>query len=227
MFSLFFILVGYILGSIPFGYIFSKIAGKNILEIGWRKTSASNVFRNVGFFPALGTVLGDTGKGFLAVYLAKKFGFPVFIQAFCGVAAILGHNWSIFIKFAGGRGIATFLGALFALSPKILGLSLLVFFLVTIICTSPIGTIAFLLATIFFSFQAGQLTKVGLLPLFSLGPIFLKRLSPIKELSLQKKDIILNRLLFDDDFPKFDFGILKIIKKLTEKINKDKIKVVR
>ncbi|PIV45004.1 MAG: acyl-phosphate glycerol 3-phosphate acyltransferase, partial [Candidatus Nealsonbacteria bacterium CG02_land_8_20_14_3_00_37_10] len=53
------------MGSIPFGYIFSKISGKEILKMGWRKTSGSNVFRNIGVWQGVATGLGDVGKGFL------------------------------------------------------------------------------------------------------------------------------------------------------------------
>ncbi len=217
MSSLIIILVSYLLGAIPFGYIFSKMAGKNILEIGWRKTSGSNVFRNVGFWPGLATAVGDIGKGFLAVYLAQNLGFSPQIQALSGVAAIIGHNWSCFIKFAGGRGIGTFVGAFLALSPKILGLSFIPLFLLAVIWNSSIGTILFLLTTVILCWRTNQLGGIGLLPTISILPIFLKRLSPIKEISLNKPELIRNRLLFDDDIAHFDLKIIKLIKRLTKK----------
>jgi glycerol-3-phosphate acyltransferase PlsY len=192
----------YLLGSIPFGFIFTKIfTKKNILEIGWKKTSGSNVFKNVGFLPGALTGICDILKGSLAVYLARKFGFSLEIQSLCALFAVLGHNWSCFLKFAGGRGIGTFLGALLILSPKILFFSILpTLFLVSFLDTS-IATIFFLFFSIFFSFKENLLGSVGLLPILSLFPIFLKRLSPIKEISLKKPELVKNRLLFDDDSP--------------------------
>lgn len=214
---IFILLLGYLFGSIPFGYVFSKIAGKNILEIGWKKTSGSNVFKSVGFWPGLATIIGDIGKGFFTVWLARHLGFPPSIQALSGLTAIFGHNWSVFIRFAGGRGIATFIGALLALSPKIFFPSFLLFLLLALIWNTSFGTIAFLLTSIILSWKSNQLGGEVLLSTTSLFPIFLKRLSPIRELSFQKKDLIINRLLFDDDVSKFDSRFLNLIKRLTKR----------
>jgi len=221
--SIFYIILAYLLGSIPFGYLISKFSGKDILKIGWKKTSGSNVFRNVGAGQGVLTGILDVGKGFLAVWLAQHFSLSIQIQALCGVAAVAGHNWSCFLKFAGGRGIGTFIGAFLALSPGILGYSLIPLLVLALIWNAAIGTIFFLIAAIILTEQFGQLATIGILPLVSLLPIFIKRLSPIRELSWEKKDIIRNRLIFDDNIPRFDLRIEKIIRKLTKKTNSDKI----
>ena len=215
--SVIFIIIAYLLGSIPFGYIFSKISRMEILKIGWRKTSGSNVFRYVGFWQGLATGLGDVGKGALAVWLAQISGQSLPVQALCGVAAVTGHNWSCFLKLAGGRGIGTFIGAFLVLSPKILGFSLIPLLLLALIWNAAIGTILFLITAIILVIYFGQLGTIGLLPLISLLPVFIKRLSPIKELSLKKGEIIRNRLIFDDDIPCFDLRIVRIYKRLTKK----------
>ena len=215
--SVIFIIIAYLLGSIPFGYIFSKISRMEILKIGWRKTSGSNVFRYVGFWQGLATGLGDVGKGALAVWLAQISGQSLPVQALCGVAAVTGHNWSCFLKLAGGRGIGTFIGAFLVLSPKILGFSLIPLLLLALIWNAAIGTILFLITAIILVIYFGQLGTIGLLPLVSLLPVFIKRLSPIKELSLKKGEIIRNRLIFDDDIPCFDLRIVRIYKRLTKK----------
>ncbi len=216
--SVFYIILAYLLGSIPSGFLVTRWScGKDILEIGWRKTSGSNVFRNVGKWQGLITGILDVGKGALAVFLAQRAGFSVQIQALCGVAAVTGHNWSIFLKFAGGRGIGTFIGALLALSPGILGYSLIPLILLALIWNASIGTIFFLITAIVLTAYFGQLETVGLLPSVSLFPIFLKRLSPIKELSLKKKDLIRNRLIFDDNIPRFDLRIQRLFGRLTKK----------
>jgi glycerol-3-phosphate acyltransferase PlsY len=216
--NLFFILLGYLLGSLPFGYIITKLStGKNILEIGWRKTSGSNVFRNVGFWQGFLTGILDLAKGALAVFLAQKFGLSPQTQALSGLAAILGHNWSLFLRFAGGRGIATFIGAFLILSPKILGLSLLILVFFAIFWNSSIGTIFFLISSIVFAQYLGGLATIGYFPLLCILPIFIKRLSPIKEISLKNKELIRNRLIFDNDQFCSEWRIKKIIKNLTKK----------
>ena len=213
--NILYIIWAYILGSIPFGYLITRFStGKNILEIGWRKTSGSNVFKNIGFWQGFLTGILDLWKGWLAVFLAQKAGLSLQTQALCGVAAVTGHNWSIFLKFAGGRGIGTLIGAFLALSPGILGYSLIPFALLALIWNASIGTIFFLLTAIILMAYFGQLGTIGLLPLVSLLPIFIKRLSPIRELSFKKGGLIRNRLLFDNDELCLDLRIKRIIRKI-------------
>ena len=221
--NIFYIILAYLLGSFPSGYLISKFSKKDILKIGWKKTSGSNVFRNVGKWQGALTGILDIGKGFLAVWLAQYFNLSIQIQALCGVAAVAGHNWSCFLKFAGGRGIGTFIGAFLVLSPGILGYSLIPLLVLALIWNAAIGTIFFLIVAIILTGQFGQLATIGILPLVSLLPIFIKRLSPLRELSWEKKDIIRNRLIFDDNIPRFDLRVEKIIRKLTKKTNSDKV----
>ena len=207
------LIFSYLLGSIPFGFIFTKIfAKKNILEIGWRKTSGSNVFRHVGVLPGVLTGVFDVLKGTLAVYLARKLGFSLEIQSLCALFSVLGHNWSIFLKFAGGRGIGTFIGCLLILDPKILFYSLIPFLTFTLILDTSIATILFLLCAIFLSLK----TQVLIFTLLVFFFILFKRLSPIGELSIKNKNLILARLIFDDE--KFHkMRIQKIVQGLTKK----------
>jgi len=210
-----YIFFSYLLGSIPFGHIITKLSTKkNILEIGWRKTSGSNVFKNVGKWQGTLTGILDVLKGFLAVFLAQKLGFPLYIQALSGVAAVSGHNWSCFIRFAGGRGIGTLIGAFFALSPGILKLSLIPFVILALIWNASIGTILFLLTSIILGFYF-QVETVVILCAVSLIPIFIKRLSPIRELKRaeNRKSLFLNRLIFDNDKPCLDLRIKRIFKR--------------
>lgn len=237
--SIFLIVLSYLLGSLPFGYLLTRFStGKNILEIGWRKTSGSNVFKNVGKWQGILTGVLDVSKGFFAVFLAQNFGLSPFFQVLCGLSAVTGHNWSIFLKlaplekparapsiigkignfltgFAGGRGIGTFIGAFLALSPKILGLAVIPLFLLALIWDASLATILFLITAIILSFYFHQFGTAGLFSLIALVPIFVKRLSPMKELSLKKPRQIRNRLIFDDDEAKLDLRIKRIIKRLT------------
>ena len=200
-----FLLLSYILGSIPFAYIVTKIrSGKNIYDVGWKKSSGSNVTKNIGILEGALTMFLDIGKAFLAVYLAKQYGLNDSIQVLCGLMAIIGHNWSIFMNFKGGRGLATLMGALLVLSPKVLFIVLIPTILFAIAWTASIGTIISLLVGIFISFKGGLMFEpAGYLFILSLIPIFIKRLSPIKEVletkGEKRKELIENRLLFDQD----------------------------
>ena len=219
MFNILWIVISYLFGSIPFGYLITTFStGKNILEIGWRKTSGSNVFRNVGKWQGVLTGILDLLKGYLAVFGAQKFGLTIEVQVLSGMAAVVGHNWSIFLKFAGGRGIGTMIGAFLALSPKILGLALIPFLFFAIIWNSSIGTLLFFPSAIFISIFPSSFSDCGVAGIFSffvLIPVLIKRLSPVKEIFpiKEKKILIRNRLLFDNDQAFFDLKIKKFFKK--------------
>lgn len=215
-----YIIFSYLLGSIPLGYIITKLSTKkNILEIGWRKTSGSNVFTNVGKWQGILTGVFDVLKGFFVVRLAQNLELSTQTQILSGVAAVIGHNWSLFLGFAGGRGIGTFAGAFWAFSSDILKLSLIPGILLTLIWTASIGTILFLLFTIILSFCLNQNDVAGLFTLLSLGPIFLKRLSPLVEIkkAQERTSLIMNRLIFDDDSPPQEWRIEKMVNFLTKR----------
>jgi glycerol-3-phosphate acyltransferase PlsY len=121
-------LMGYLLGAIPFGVIISrKFAKKDILQEGSGKTGMTNVLRTAGKKAAAVSLLLDMGKGALAVALAglvfnSKFvitsgtlPWKEFAKVMAAASAIFGHNWSVFLKFKGGRGVATLMGGLAAL----------------------------------------------------------------------------------------------------------------
>lgn len=110
--------VAYVLGSIPWGYLITVIVkGVDIRQYGSGKTGTSNVLRSVGGrYAALALVL-DLSKGLLAVYLARAAADGPAPEVAAGLMALVGHNWSIFLGFKGGRGIATGLGALLVMAP--------------------------------------------------------------------------------------------------------------
>ena len=198
---IFFLVLAYLLGSLPFGYFFTKIfSRKNILEIGWKKTSGSNVFKHVGTIPGIFTAIFDISKGFLAVFLAKKFHLNQEVQCLAGVLTIIGHNWSIFLKLAGGRGIGTFVGAFFALHWQKALLYLIPSLFATIFFETSLVTIIFLFGSFLLMIKSGEKTIAFFFIFLSFFPIFLKRLSPLKEISLKKRKLFFNRLIFDDDF---------------------------
>jgi glycerol-3-phosphate acyltransferase PlsY len=124
--------VSYILGSIPFGFLLVKLSqGKDIRSFGSGNIGATNVFRNSRATGIL-TLLLDAGKGALAVAIAGWLsGSPVWM-AIAAVAAIAGHIFPLWLKFKGGKGVATGCGAFLALSPLAVLTTLVLFVLVAV-----------------------------------------------------------------------------------------------
>jgi glycerol-3-phosphate acyltransferase PlsY len=113
------LVVGYLLGSIPFGLVFTRIAGtQDIRAIGSGSIGATNVLRTGRYGLAAATLLADVLKGTVAVLLAAWwFGHDAGLVA--GLAAFLGHLFPVWLRFKGGKGIATGLGVLLAVSWKV------------------------------------------------------------------------------------------------------------
>lgn len=109
----------YLIGSIPFGLIITRIwTGEDIRKYGSGNIGTSNVLRTVGVIPAILVLILDVSKGVAAAYLGGAIDSD-FGRLLCGIAAIAGHNWSVFLKFKGGKGIATSAGVLFVVWPTI------------------------------------------------------------------------------------------------------------
>ena len=130
---LFLILIAcYLLGSVPSGYLIGKaFKGIDIRNFGSGNIGFTNVLRAIGTFPALIVLIIDITKGIIAVYLG--FFFAQLMGIDCqvmggigGLASIVGHNWPIFLKFKGGKGVAVTAGVFLALTPIPFLLSLLV-----------------------------------------------------------------------------------------------------
>ncbi len=117
-------LISYFLGSIPFGLLLTKIfTGKDVREIGSGNIGATNVLRTGNKYLAAITLVLDVMKGYVAIIITKQY-FPELI-IFSSLLVFLGHLFPVWLKFKGGKGVATYLGILFALS---LQLSLLFIF---------------------------------------------------------------------------------------------------
>ena len=115
------IIGGYFLGSIPFGLVLTRIAGLgDIRAIGSGNIGATNVLRTGRKGLALATLLLDGGKGALAVVLVNAFVNDAAILALvAGTAAVLGHNFPVWLKFKGGKGVATTFGLMIAAAPVV------------------------------------------------------------------------------------------------------------
>lgn len=118
------LIIAYLIGSIPFGLVFSYCCGYgDIRKIGSGNIGTTNVLRTGSKFLALITLIADSGKVILAIILSNKFGFH--IDYFIASAAFIGHLFPIWLKFKGGKGIASFFGLSLYLFPEVALIALL------------------------------------------------------------------------------------------------------
>jgi len=115
--SVVFIVLAYFLGAIPTGYLIAKARGVDIQSMGSGNIGATNVLRSVGKIPALIVVIMDPIKGFLAALIPSLFGMDAWTIGLSAVAAVIGNDINVFLKFRGGKGVATSLGAFLAIDP--------------------------------------------------------------------------------------------------------------
>jgi acyl phosphate:glycerol-3-phosphate acyltransferase len=129
-----FVVLGYLLGSIPFGYLLVRVmGGGDIRKVGSGNIGATNVARTSGWSVGVATLLLDAAKGFLAVWLTGHFtGGNIRFMMYAGLAAILGHVFPVWLKFAGGKGVATALGVFLAICWPAIATAALLFILVVL-----------------------------------------------------------------------------------------------
>lgn len=198
MIQILFILLSYLIGSIPFGYLVGKYLKKiDIREYGSGNIGASNIFRIMGIKYALIVLIGDCLKGLFIVSLARwviieKMEFYLLI----GLVAIIGHNWSCFLKFKGGKGIATTYGVVLAFYPSIAIISAVIWgVIVSATKFAALGSMisVFTILVLSFLFQTPLAFKIftGIIFLFAL----IRHQSNIIRL-LQKKE---NKILIEKD----------------------------
>jgi len=121
------VIFSYLLGSVPSGLIIGKLSGLDVRKAGSGNIGATNVARLLGKTGGLLTLVGDTAKGFIPVLVVQQMGFSYLVTALVGVAAFLGHLYPIFLKFKGGKGVATSFGVLLGLAPLATMILLVVF----------------------------------------------------------------------------------------------------
>jgi len=156
MLHVFVVTLAYLLGSIPFGYLIVRLrGGGDVRETGSGGTGATNVTRRAGRAAGLSTLALDAAKGALAVViarylLAEGFGVNWWVVA-AALAAVLGHIFPVWLRFRGGKGVATGLGVFLTLAP------------LAVLCALPVFALV-VWATRYVSL--GSMTAAGLLPLF-------------------------------------------------------------
>ena len=159
----FWALFGYGLGSVPFGLIWAQIMGLgNLRNIGSGNIGATNVLRTGNKTAAALTLLFDAGKGGIAVLLAHALAGDVAAQT-AGLAALFGHCYPVWLKFKGGKGVATFIGVILALSP-VVGLACCAVWLVNAVVTriSSLSALFAAASAILWCFLFTQQSLIGL-----------------------------------------------------------------
>ncbi len=185
-------LLGYLLGSVPFGLVMARIFGLgDIRQIGSGNIGATNVLRTGNKLAAFLTLLGDVGKGAFAVLVARALLGEDAAQI-AGLGAYLGHLYPLYIGFKGGKGVATWLGTMFALS-------------------LPLGLAA----------GATWLVVAGVFRISSLAGLSAAALTPIWALVLGRGDVFLVALLLGAlIFQRHHANIARLLKGEEPKIGK-------
>ena len=155
------LIVGYLVGAVPFGVLIGqRTAGVDIRRLGSGNTGATNVLRVLGPQAAALVLAMDVAKGIAAVFVGRWLAGGDIVPLLSGLAAVVGHNWSVFLRFGGGKGVATTAGVVIASMPLVATISIAAF-LITVTVTGYSSL--------------GSLTMAVLLPLLAW---FLKNPSP-------------------------------------------------
>jgi glycerol-3-phosphate acyltransferase PlsY len=130
------ILIGYLVGSVPFGLLMGKLLKIDLRHSGSGNIGTVNAYRVLGIVPAVVVFILDFSKGFLPTYLSAPLVSPD-VLALVGLATVLGHDYSLFLLFRGGKGIATTAGVVAALDWRILAAALAIWLVCALIGRIP------------------------------------------------------------------------------------------
>ena len=166
------IVIGYLLGSIPFAYIVGRLKkGVDIRQVGGGNTGALNTIREIGVTVGFAVLIADIAKGLLAVFIARWLGLSLIWTFIVGFAAVAGHNWPVFLGFRGGKGAATVIGVLLALVPREFAVSFAIM-AVVIVITSNVR-LGVIVGLTFLPLIVWQFDESGMLIAYSLAlPLF-------------------------------------------------------
>jgi glycerol-3-phosphate acyltransferase PlsY len=127
------ILFAYLVGSIPVGVLLARLKGKDPRKTGSGNIGATNVMRSAGKILGSLTLVGDVLKGFIPTFIAMRLGVPEFVIALVGLAVFSGHLFPVFLKFKGGKGVATGAGVFLAINYPVILISVVIFVVVFLI----------------------------------------------------------------------------------------------
>jgi len=180
------ITASYLLGAVPFGLIFTKLLSRvDVRTVGSGNIGATNVLRAAGKKAAILTLLADALKGYLPALIAKLIFQDGYVTVLCGAAAILGHNFPVYLKFKGGKGVATSYGVMLAVSPLI-GLFCLLAWLIAALLwrySSLSALVSFACYPLLTFLMTAPVSRpYGLLSLFLFGMIYYRHRENLKRL---------------------------------------------
>lgn len=223
---------GYLMGSIPAAYLAARWSRRiDIRQYGSGNVGGANLFKVSAKWIAVIVGLFDIGKAMLAVWVAHLVGLDIAPQVAIGIAGVVGHNWPVFLRFNGGRGISTIMGVALIV-PLLNGLipwSLIAFMAIMIanvltVRNIPVGIGIAVAAMPIVSWAVGEpLTLIlGFVAMFLI--MVIRRLTPPKtqaSASVTTGELLLNRLLFDRDIRDREAWINQRRVKPKEKPGKD------
>ncbi|MBI4188733.1 MAG: glycerol-3-phosphate acyltransferase [Chloroflexi bacterium] len=203
------LLGAYLLGSVPTAYLVAKwTRGIDIRQYGSGNIGASNVSAVVSKRWSIPVTIFDIGKGALTVWVAQLLGFGAAQQVTTGIAAIIGHNWPVFLHFQGGRGIFTSLGVFTMLSPKVGLIALVLSYLFAPFHQLSLGvTVALITIPMLSWFLSQPLGIDEPLPI-TLGFLAILLIAMLRRFTVPRSaisasvptgELFINRLLFDRD----------------------------
>ena len=157
MLGIFLVLLGYVLGAVPIGYLVGRAFGVDVREVGSGNIGTANVLRAAGKWAAILTLFGDMLKGFVPVVLATVLVESEWLHAAVALAAISGHCWPVFLRFKGGKAVATGAGTSIGLAPLV-GLGLFAFWWAVVLVSryTSLGAIAVMVVSPFAFVLTGQ-----------------------------------------------------------------------
>jgi len=170
--------IGYVLGSVPFAVVFSRLFKNiDIRRAGTKNPGAANVFRQVGAVPGMLTWFFDTGKGVAAMIVSEQWlGLSGYWVALVGAAAVAGHCWSIFLLFKGGKGAATSGAVLLYFMPGLFLIAVALFFYIQRVAPRSPGllltAIVFFIGLLYIVYPETWLTLLaGIVTLIGVGAV--------------------------------------------------------
>jgi acyl phosphate:glycerol-3-phosphate acyltransferase len=157
MLGIFLVLFGYVLGSVPTGYLVGRLLGVDVRKVGSGNIGTANVLRAVGKRAAILTLAGDMLKGLIPVVVARLLVTNDWLIAAVAFAAVIGHCWPVFLRFKGGKAVATGAGTTIGLAPMI-GLGLFAFWWAVVLVSryTSLGAISVMVVSPIVFLIAGQ-----------------------------------------------------------------------
>ncbi len=199
----------YLLGAVPAAYLVAKWSrGIDIRQYGSGNVGASNLRELTSKWLAIPVVIFDIGKGALTVWVAQLLGLEAYQQVTVGVLTIIGHDWPIFLRFQGGRGIFTTLGVIIMLSPWLGLITLVIAYALAPFRQLALGVLIALISLPILSWFLSQPLGVEERLPITLGFLFALLIAIFKRLtvprtsvtaSVNRGQLLLNRLFFDRD----------------------------